>query len=99
MCVKRCAGGGAGGQPKRSKACVRVELLRIMPHEIVEMILMFSIRTHLDLSILMSCCTTFRKLLRVNQVWKRLLRFCFECQRGFIIAVPLKCMFDEMSER
>ena len=89
MCRKRSAGGDAGGQAKRSKGCVRVALFDAVPDDVVEIILMFAIRTHGDVSMLISCCTTFRKVLRVDDVWKRVSNMCFGC-RDDIIAVPLK---------
>lgn len=90
---KRCIVDDAGGQAKRSKACVA--FFDAMPDEVVEIILMFAIRTHGDVRMLVSSCTTFRKLLRLDDVWKRVSLMCFGC-RDDIIAVPLKRKSNEM---
>jgi hypothetical protein len=95
MCRKRSAGGGAVGQAKRIKECVRASFFDAVPDEVVEIILLLSIRTHGDVSLLISCCTTFRKLLRVDEVWKRVSNLCFG-SRDDIIAVPLKRKSNQM---
>lgn len=77
---------------KRIKACVAM-MLDVLPEEIIEKILLSCMWTHVDRKMFMSCCTTFRKLLQGEEVWKHLAGRCI--MRESIIPMPVKRRSNE----
>ena len=97
MSRKRNGNAAAGGE-KRSKRGQGVSMMDVLPEELVEMIVRFSVRGHLDVGMLKAVCSDFNRALYCDDVWK-LMVGRFWGSRADIIAPPIKRTNDQTWER